>query len=57
MPIADNTLKAIEIHIFSEAMCGTGEGFRDLGLQSKSTALTGSVAPIGAFGRSLQRRR
>jgi hypothetical protein len=54
-PLPDGRLKAIEIHIFPEAMRGTGEGFRDFDLQPKSTmtnaAVTGMVE--SADGRVL----
>ena len=46
MPMADGTLKAIEIHIFPESMRGTGEGFRDFDLQPKSTMTNAAVTGI-----------
>jgi hypothetical protein len=55
MPLPDGTLKAIEIHIFPEAMRGTGEGFRDFDLQPKSTMTNAAVTGIvdSADGRLL----
>jgi hypothetical protein len=55
MPIPDGTLKAIEVHIFPEAMRGTGEGFRDFDLQPKSTMTNATVTGIveSADGRVL----
>jgi hypothetical protein len=47
LPLPDGTMKALEVHIFPEAMRGSGEGFRDFDLQPKSTmtnaAVTGMV--------------
>jgi hypothetical protein len=43
-PRTDGTLQAIEIHIFPEAMRGTGEGNRAWDLAPKSTMTNGTVA-------------
>jgi hypothetical protein len=55
MPLPDGTLKALEIHIFPEAMRGTGEGFRDFDLQPKSTMTNAAVTGMvnSADGRIL----
>jgi hypothetical protein len=46
MPLPDGTLKALEIHIFPEAMRGTGEGFHEFDLQPKSTMTNAAVTGI-----------
>jgi len=43
MPQADGTQKALEVHIFPEAMRGTGEGHRPWDLQPSSTMTNGAV--------------
>ena len=43
MPQADGSQKALEVHIFPEAMRGTGEGHRGWDLQPSSTMTNGSV--------------
>jgi hypothetical protein len=43
MPQADGTQKAVEIHIFPEAMRGTGEGHRPWDLMPNSTMTNGSI--------------
>jgi hypothetical protein len=55
MPLPDGTLKALEIHIFPEAMRGTGEGFREFDLQPKSTMTNAAVTGMvnSADGRIL----
>jgi hypothetical protein len=55
MPLPDGRLKALEIHIFPEAMRGTGEGFRDFDLQPKSTMTNAAVPGMveSADGRVL----
>jgi hypothetical protein len=44
MPQPDGTQKAVEIHIFPEAMRGTGEGHRPWDLMPKSTMTNATVA-------------
>src|SRR5215468_10104320 len=44
MPQADGSQKAVEIHIFPEAMRGTGEGHRSWDLQPNSTMTNATVA-------------
>ena len=46
MPQADGSQKAIEVHIFPEAMRGTGEGHYSWDLQPKSTMTNASVVDI-----------
>src|SRR6516162_1382525 len=46
MPQADGSQKAIEVHIFPEAMRGTGEGHYPWDLQPKSTMTNGGVVNI-----------
>jgi len=46
MPQADGSQKAIEVHIFPEAMRGTGEGHYPWDLQPKSTMTNASVVNI-----------
>jgi hypothetical protein len=43
MPLADGSQKALEIHIFSEAQRGLGEGFRPWDLQPQSTMTNANV--------------
>jgi len=44
MPQPDGTLHAVEVHIFPEAMRGTGEGHRAWDLTPNSTMTNGTVA-------------
>jgi hypothetical protein len=44
MPQSDGTQKAVEIHIFPEAMRGTGEGHRPWDLMPNSTMTNATVA-------------
>jgi Domain of unknown function (DUF5666) len=46
MPQADGTQKAVEIHIFPEAMRGTGEGHRPWDLVPSSTMTNATVAQM-----------
>jgi hypothetical protein len=46
MPQADGSQKAVEIHIFPEAMRGTGEGFRPWDLVPNSTMTNATVAQM-----------
>lgn len=43
IPQADGSQKALEVHIFPEAMRGTGEGHRGWDLQASSTMTNGNV--------------
>ena len=43
-PGPDGTLKALEIHIFPEAMRGTGEGSRPFDLTPKSSMTNGNIS-------------
>ena len=43
MPQADGSQKALEVHIFPEAMRGVGDGHRGWDLQSSSTMTNGNV--------------
>jgi len=43
MPQADGSQKALEVHIFPEAMRGTGDGHRPWDLQPSSTMTNGAV--------------
>ena len=55
MPQADGTQKAVEVHIFPEAMRGTGEGHRPWDLQPKSTMTNANVEQMvaGVDGQTL----
>ncbi len=55
MPQPDGTQKAVEIHIFPEAMRGTGEGYRPWDLMPHSTMTNANVesAVAGVNGREL----
>jgi hypothetical protein len=46
MPQADGSQKAVEIHIFPEALRGTGEGFRPWDLVPNSTMTNATVAQM-----------
>lgn len=43
MPLADGSQKALEVHIFPEAMRGVGDGHRGWDLQPSSTMTNGNV--------------
>ncbi len=43
MPQADGTQRAVEVHVFPEAMRGTGEGHRPWDLQPQSTMTNGNI--------------
>jgi len=43
MPLPDGTQKAVEIHIFPEALRGTGEGHRPWDLMPNSTMTNGNI--------------
>lgn len=55
MPQADGTQKAVEVHIFPEAMRGTGEGHRPWDLQPNSTMTNANVeaAVTGVNGQEM----
>lgn len=54
MPLADGTQRALEVHVFPEAMRGTGEGHRPFDLQPSSTMTNGTVGAVtGSVGRTL----
>jgi len=44
VPGDGDTLKALEVHVFPEAMRGTGEGFRPFDLAPRSSMTNGAVA-------------
>jgi predicted SpoU family rRNA methylase len=46
MPQADGSLRAVEVHIFPEAMRGTGEGHYSWDLQPKSTMTNANVDQV-----------
>jgi hypothetical protein len=48
MPQADGSQKALEVHIFPEAMRGTGDGHRGWDLQPSSTMTNGTVEQTAA---------
>ena len=48
MPQADGSQKALEVHIFPEAMRGTGDGHRGWDLQPSSTMTNGNVEQSSA---------
>ena len=43
MPLADGSQRALEVHIFPEALRGTGDGHRGWDLQPSSTMTNGNV--------------
>src|SRR3954471_11031702 len=50
MPEADGHWQAVEVHIFPEAMRGTGEGDRPFDYRPKSTMTNGTVSGGSAGG-------
>ena len=48
LPLPDGSQKALEVHIFPEAMRGTGDGHRGWDLQPSSTMTNGSVEQTAA---------
>jgi hypothetical protein len=50
MPQADGSQKCMEIHIFPEAMRGTGEGHRPWDLEPKSTMTNATVEQVTSVG-------
>jgi hypothetical protein len=50
MPQADGSQKCREIHIFPEAMRGTGEGHRQWDLEPKSTMTNATVEEVTSVG-------
>ena len=48
MPQADGSQKALEVHVFPEAMRGTGDGHRGWDLQPSSTMTNGNVEQTSA---------
>jgi hypothetical protein len=55
MPQPDGTQRALEVHVFPEAMRGTGEGHRPWDLQPQSTMTNGNVdqTVVGIEGQTL----
>ena len=55
MPQPDGSLSALEVHIFPEAMRGTGEGHYPWDLRPQSTMTNANVEQVGATveGRTL----
>jgi len=50
LPQSDGSQKALEVHIFPEAMRGVGDGHRGWDLQPSSTMTNGSVEQTSASG-------
>jgi hypothetical protein len=48
LPLPDGSQKALEVHIFPEAMRGTGDGHRGWDLQPSSTMTNGNVEKTAA---------
>lgn len=54
VPMADGTLKALEVHVFPPQMAGTGEGHRPFDLVKGSSMTNGSVGDlVVSNGRTL----
>ena len=53
MPEQDGSWKAVEVHIFPEAMRGTGEGDRPYDYKPKSTMTNGTVGDAVSQGQWL----
>jgi hypothetical protein len=58
MPQADGSQRALEVHVFPEAMRGTGDGHRPWDLQPQSTMTNGNVeqSVAGSDGQTLTLR-
>ncbi len=50
LPLPDGSQRALEVHIFPEAMRGTGDGHRGWDLQPSSTMTNGTVEKTAASG-------
>ncbi len=48
----DGTLRALEVHVFPEAMRGTGDGHRAWDLTKKSSMTNGNVATVADKGQA-----
>ena len=46
VPMADGSLRALEVHLFPESMRGTGEGHRPWDLEAGSTMTNATVAAV-----------
>jgi len=55
MPQPDGSWKAVEVHIFPEAMRGTGIGDRPFDYRPKSTMTNGTVVGGGAAGATVDK--
>jgi hypothetical protein len=54
LPQPDGTLRALEVHVFPDALRGTGEGSRPFDLAAHSTMTNGTVGNVvGTVGRTL----
>ncbi|BAQ73407.1 MULTISPECIES: DUF5666 domain-containing protein [Pseudomonas] len=54
LPMADGTLKALEVHVFPAQMAGTGDGHRPFDLAKGSSMTNGSVGDlVVSNGRTL----
>jgi hypothetical protein len=55
MPQPDGSQRAVEVHVFPEAMRGTGEGHRSWDLQPQSTMTNGNIEQtvVGVDGQTL----
>ncbi|KTC42982.1 hypothetical protein [Pseudomonas sp. L5B5] len=54
MPMADGTLKALEVHVFPPQLAGTGDGHRPFDLAKGSSMTNGSVGDlVVSNGRTL----
>ena len=55
MPQPDGSQRALEVHVFPEAMRGTGEGHRAWDLQPQSTMTNGNIEQtvVGVDGQTL----
>ncbi len=51
-PAKDGTLKAIEVHVFPEAMRGTGDGHYGWTLTKKSSMTNGNVSTVAEGGKA-----
>ncbi len=52
LPDSNNRLVALEVHVFPEAMRGTGEGHRPWDLQPGSSMTNATVASVVSIGKS-----
>jgi hypothetical protein len=54
LPLADGSLRAVEVHVFPEAMRGAGEGHRPWDLEAGSTMTNATVSSVSTAAAGAQ---